>query len=49
MAGLNADFGLGAARGAAAALVRLGLWDSARAADELAAYRELAARHGAVA
>jgi glycerol-3-phosphate dehydrogenase len=47
MAGLDADFGLRAAAGATAALVRLGLWDSARAAHELAAYRELAARHGA--
>jgi glycerol-3-phosphate dehydrogenase len=46
MAGLAGDFGLGAAPGAAAALVRLGIWDSARAARELAAYRELAVRHG---
>jgi glycerol-3-phosphate dehydrogenase len=49
MAGLDADFGLGAAPAAAAALTRLGFWDAARAADELAAYRELAARHGATA
>jgi glycerol-3-phosphate dehydrogenase len=47
MAGLDADFGLGAAPAAAAALERLGLWDSARAARELAAYRELAVRRGA--
>jgi glycerol-3-phosphate dehydrogenase len=45
MAGLNADFGLGAARGAAAALVRLGAWDAPRAAAELDAYRALAVRH----
>jgi glycerol-3-phosphate dehydrogenase len=48
MAGLDADFGLRAAPAAAAALTRLGIWDSARAAHELAAYHELAARHGAV-
>jgi glycerol-3-phosphate dehydrogenase len=47
MAGLDADFGLRAAPAAAAALTRLGIWDSARAAQELAAYRELAVRHGA--
>jgi glycerol-3-phosphate dehydrogenase len=47
MAGLDADFGLGAAPAAADALVRLGIWDPARAAHELAAYRELAAQHGA--
>jgi glycerol-3-phosphate dehydrogenase len=47
MAGLDADFGLGAAAAAAEELARLGLWDRARAADELAAYRSLAARHGA--
>jgi glycerol-3-phosphate dehydrogenase len=47
MAGLDADFGLGAAPAAVAALVRLGIWDGARAAHELEAYRELAARHGA--
>ena len=45
MAGLGADFGLGAARGATAALVRLGVWDAARAAAELDAYRALAVRH----
>jgi glycerol-3-phosphate dehydrogenase len=48
MAGLGADFGLGAAPLAAAALARLGIWDAARAAHELAAYRELAARRGAL-
>jgi glycerol-3-phosphate dehydrogenase len=47
MAGLDAEFGLGTAPAAADALVRLGIWDAARAAHELAAYRELAARHGA--
>jgi len=47
MAGLDADFGLRAAPPAVAALTRLGSWDSARAAHELAAYHELAARHGA--
>jgi glycerol-3-phosphate dehydrogenase len=47
MAGLGADFGLGAARGAAAALVRLQVWDAARAAEELQAYLALAARHRA--
>jgi hypothetical protein len=47
MAGLDADFGLRAAPAAADALTRLGIWDAARAADELASYRELAARHGA--
>jgi len=47
MVGLNEDFGLGAAPAVADALVRLGVWDAARAARELAAYRELAARHGA--
>ena len=48
MAGLDADFGLRAAPAAAAALTRLGIWDSARADHELAAYRELAARRGAL-
>jgi glycerol-3-phosphate dehydrogenase len=47
MAGLDADFGLGVARAAADALSRLGVWEPARAAQELAAYHELAARHGA--
>jgi glycerol-3-phosphate dehydrogenase len=48
MAGLDADFGLRAAPAAAAALARLGVWDSARAERELAAYRELAVRRGAL-
>jgi glycerol-3-phosphate dehydrogenase len=48
MAGLDADFGLRAAPAVAAALRRLGIWDSARAAHELAQYRELAVRHGAL-
>jgi glycerol-3-phosphate dehydrogenase len=47
MAGLEADFGLGVAADAANVLVRLGVWDSQRAAEELHAYRALAARHGA--
>jgi glycerol-3-phosphate dehydrogenase len=47
MAGLDSDFGLRAAPAAAAALTRLGIWDSARADHELAAYTELAARRGA--
>jgi glycerol-3-phosphate dehydrogenase len=47
MAGLEADFGLRTAPAAAAALTRLGLWEAPRAAHELAAYRDLAARHGA--
>ena len=47
MVGLDADFGLRAAPAAAAALTHLGIWDSARAARELTAYHELAARHGA--
>ncbi len=49
MAGLGGDFGLRAAPGAAAALVRLGIWDSARAERELTSYRDLARRHGAAA
>lgn len=48
MAGLAADFGLGVAADAANALVRLGLWDSPRAAEEVRAYRSFAARHGAL-
>jgi glycerol-3-phosphate dehydrogenase len=48
MAGLGADFGVGAAAAAATAAERLGLWDAARAAHELAEYRKLAARHGAL-
>jgi glycerol-3-phosphate dehydrogenase len=47
MVGLDGDFGLGAAPAVADAFVRLGIWDAARAAHELAAYRELAVRHGA--
>jgi glycerol-3-phosphate dehydrogenase len=47
MVGLDADFGLRAAPAVAATLARLGIWDARRAADELGAYRELAARHGA--
>ncbi|HET8698524.1 MAG TPA: glycerol-3-phosphate dehydrogenase/oxidase [Gammaproteobacteria bacterium] len=47
MAGLNGHFGLDVAGAAAAALERLGVWDRARAAEELAAYQQLAARHGA--
>jgi glycerol-3-phosphate dehydrogenase len=47
MAGLAADFGLRTAPAAATALERLGFWDAARAARELADYRELATRHGA--
>jgi glycerol-3-phosphate dehydrogenase len=49
MAGLDADFGLDLAPSAAAALVRLGIWDGARAEAELAAYRAFAARHRALA
>jgi glycerol-3-phosphate dehydrogenase len=44
MAGLDADFGLRTAPAACAALCRLGIWDSTRAAEELASYREYAAR-----
>src|SRR5690606_27700845 len=47
MLGLGADFGSAEAPLAAAALVELGLWDHARAADELAAYRRFAAAHRA--
>lgn len=49
MVGLGADFGIGVAPAAASTLVRLGLWDAPRAAQELAAYRTLAAQHGASA
>ncbi|MGB7216962.1 MAG: glycerol-3-phosphate dehydrogenase/oxidase, partial [Gammaproteobacteria bacterium] len=49
MLGLGADFGLDAARAAARALVELGVWDAARAADELAAYRRHAEAHRAAA
>ena len=39
MTGLDADCGLGTAPAAAQALVRLSVWDGARAEEELAAYR----------
>ena len=44
MAGLGADFGLATAPVASEWMVRLGIWDKARADHELAAYRELARR-----
>ncbi len=44
MLGLGADFGLGCAPAAARALRDLGVWDAARAEQELAAYRAHAAR-----
>ena len=44
MIGLRADFGLQAAPAAADWLCRLGLWDRARAAQEVADYREYARR-----
>src|SRR5262249_22283145 len=44
MAGLDADFGLGAAGAAADWLVRLDIEDSARAESELSDYCALAAR-----
>jgi glycerol-3-phosphate dehydrogenase len=47
MLGLGADFGLAEAPAAAQALVELGLWDRAREAEELAAYRSFAAAHRA--
>jgi glycerol-3-phosphate dehydrogenase len=47
MAGLDADFGLGAADAAARWLVRLGIADAARAESELAEYRARAARQRA--
>ena len=47
MAGLGPDLGLGAAEPAARWLVRLGVWDSARAESELADYRARAARQRA--
>jgi len=49
MAGLRSDFGLAAAEPAARWLVRLGVWDSARAESELADYRAHAARQRAPA
>jgi glycerol-3-phosphate dehydrogenase len=48
MAGLDADFGLRAAPAAAAARTRRGRGDYPPAEHELAAYRQLAARHGAL-
>lgn len=48
MAGLNADFGLGAAEPAALWLERLGIWDRARAARELEDYRSHAVRQRAL-
>ena len=48
MAGLAADFGLRAAAACARHLQAAGIWDAPRAADELAAYREYARRHGAI-
>jgi len=48
MAGLGPDFGLGAAEPAARWLVRLGVWDAARAELELKDYRARAARQGAL-
>jgi glycerol-3-phosphate dehydrogenase len=47
MAGLGADFGLGAAEPAARWLVRLGFADAGRAESELSEYRARAARQGA--
>ena len=44
MAGLDADFGLGAAESAAGWLVRLGFADAVRAESELSDYRALAAQ-----
>jgi len=44
MAGLDADFALGAAEPAASWMVRLGIADAARAKSELEDYRALAAR-----
>jgi glycerol-3-phosphate dehydrogenase len=44
MIGLRADFGLQAAPAAADWLCRLGIWDRARAAQEVADYREYARR-----
>jgi glycerol-3-phosphate dehydrogenase len=48
MAGLGADFGLAAAGAAASWLERLGVWDKARAAQELASYRAHAVRQRAL-
>ena len=44
MAGLGRDFGLAAARSAAACLTRLSIWDRARAEQEVAEYRDYAER-----
>lgn len=44
MTGLAADFGIDAARPAAESLVRLGIWDRARADNEVQAYFEYARR-----
>ncbi len=43
MLGLGADFGFGELRAAAAALVELGVWDDARAEEEIARYDRFAA------
>jgi len=48
MAGLGADFGLAAAGSASRWLERLGVWDAARAAQELANYRAHAVRQRAL-
>lgn len=45
MFGLRSDFGKLSAPLAADWLVRLRLWDKARAAEEVAAYRRFARRH----
>jgi glycerol-3-phosphate dehydrogenase len=45
MAGLAPDFGKRSAPLAADWLVRLGIWDKARAAEEVAAYQRFARRH----
>ena len=47
MAGLDADFGLGAAESAAGWLVGSGIADAARAESELSDYRALAAQRRA--
>jgi hypothetical protein len=44
MAGLQSDSGLESAPQAADWLVRLGIWDKARAAEEVTAYRRFARR-----
>jgi glycerol-3-phosphate dehydrogenase len=45
MAGLDADTGLSSAPAAADWLVRLGIWDKARADEELDSYRQFARAH----